>query len=59
MEYKCIVEKNCEDAYHHLVEAKRMGGEGRIAIAYQRFENALEDARRSNPEAYAKYAQYQ
>lgn len=58
MEYKCIVEKNCEDAYRHLVDAQKMGGEDRIAIAYQGLKVALDIARSSSPEVYAKYVQY-
>lgn len=58
MEYKCILERNCEDAKRHLADAKRMGGEDRIAVAYQALKVVLDIAREKSPEIYAKYVQY-
>lgn len=58
MEFESIVERNCADAHRHLEEAKRLGGEDRVATAYAEFQRSLEDARKASPEIYARYVQY-
>lgn len=55
MEKKCIVERNCEDAYRHFEEAKRTGGDDRIAAARQDLMRALNLAREVSPEVYSEY----
>lgn len=58
MEYKSIVERNCEDAFRHYEEAKRIGGVDRVAAAQQDLKRALDAAREVSPEMHAKYIAY-
>ncbi len=58
MEYKSIVERNCEDAFRHYEEAKKIGGVDRIAAAHQNLKRALDIAREVSPALYAKYIEH-
>ena len=58
MEYKSILERNCEDAFRHLKEAERMGGEERIANAYQSLKYYVDAARNTSPDIFKKFSQY-
>lgn len=58
MEYKSIVERNCEDAFRHYEEAKKIGEVDRIAAAHQNLKRTLDIARKVSPVLYAKYIEH-
>lgn len=58
MEYKCILERNCEDATRHLSDARKTGETDRIAAAHQTLKRYLDIAKNMSPDVFAKYAQY-